>query len=158
MKKNAGFTLIEILITSAVMLILLGLSTLNFSSIQRKTTLSATVEVLLADLGQQQIKAMVGDTEGRPSTDTYGIHFLSASYTLFYGTYSLANASNFLVTFPSGQQATTTFSNSDVIFQKGSGEIVNYTATQSAITLRDTTTGEQKVIQLNRYGVVTGVN
>ncbi len=158
MKNNAGFTLIEILIALAVMLILLGLTTLNFTSIQHKTTLASTIEVLLADLGQQQIKAMVGDTEGRVATDNYGIHFISTGYTLFYRSYSATDAANFSVTMPTGQQVIASLPESEVIFQKGSGDIVNYTATQSAVTLRDTTTGEQKVIQLNRYGVVTGVN
>jgi len=158
MKKNAGFTLIELLMTMTVMGILLGLTTLNFTSIQRKTTLATTVEAVISDLGQQQIKAMVGDTEGRNILDNYGIHFISTGYTLFYGSYSATNSANFSVTMPTGQQVIASLPNAEVIFQKGSGDIVNYLATQSAITLRDTTTGEQKLIQLNRYGVVMSVN
>jgi hypothetical protein len=53
---------------------------------------------------------------------------------------------------------TTTFPNSQVIFEKGSGQIVGYASNSATITFFDAGDNNQKVIQLNRYGVITGVN
>ncbi len=157
-QSNRGFTVIELLVTMAIFVTLLGLVTMNLTSAQHKATIATTVETLLADLGQQQIKAMIGDTEGRTTSDTYGIHFETTSYTLFHGTYSQSQASNFLLDVPDTQEITTEFTNDAIVFEQGSGEIASYDENNDTITVEDITTGEQKVIELNRYGVVVGLN
>lgn len=153
-----GFTLVEVILTMSVFLILLGIVTLNLNTARTQATLSTTLETLIADLNQQQIKAMVGDTEGRTEMDTYGIHFATDSYTLFHGTYSESEPSNFSISLPNTQEVSTTFPNSQIIFLEGSGEISGYNANNNTITVRDTNTGEQRTIEFNRYGVVTRVN
>lgn len=158
MKKNAGFSLIELLMVITIMILLLSLTTLNFNNIQHKTTLATTVEALVTDLNQQQIQAMVGDTEGRAAMDNYGVKFTTSGYALFYGTYSSSDTTNFLITFPASQQVATTFPSSQVIFRKGSGEVASFDSTKNTVTLKDTSTNEQKVITINRYGVITSIN
>lgn len=158
LKLSRGFTVIEIILTMSVFLILLGIVTLNLNTARTQATLETTFETLLADLRQQQLKAMVGDTEGRTTSDTYGIHFDTDSYTLFHGTYTEAESSNFLLELPDSQQITSSFANDAVIFARGSGEIVNYDADADTITIEDTATRQQRTIELNKYGVVTGVN
>ena len=159
MAKNLrGFTVIEIILTMSVFLILLTIVTLNLNTARTQATLSTTVETLLADLGQQQLKAMIGDTEGRTESDTYGIHFEADTYTLFHGTYSDSEASNFSLDLPDTQQISSTFADDEIIFEQGSGEILNYDADEDTITVQEPATGQQRTIELNRYGVVTGVN
>jgi prepilin-type N-terminal cleavage/methylation domain-containing protein len=154
-----GFSLVELLISVTIFAMLIGIITLNLNTAQHKATISTSLETLLTDLNQQQIKAMVGDTEGRTDADNYGIHFDSTSYTLFHGTYSGSETTNFSIILPTIQQITTTFPSSQVIFQKGSGNVVGFDPNnENTITLSDTVNGEQKVIELNRFGVVTAVN
>jgi len=156
--NGKGFSLVELLLTMSVIAILIGISTMNFTGIQHKTTLAATVDGLVANLSQQQIKAMVGDTEGRQVLDNYGVYFGATSYTLFNDIYYSTGSANFSENLPASQQVTSTFSNSQIIFQKGSGEILNYDPLQSSISVQDLTSGEQKIIQFNRYGVITSIN
>src|SRR5882762_7656724 len=122
-KNNRGFTLVELLLSIAIFAILVTVVTLNLNTAQQNTSIVSSVDPLLADLSQQQIKAMVGDTEGRLALSDYGVSIASSSYTLFFGTYSATESSNFSVNVPSNQQLTTTFPSSQIIFIKGSGEI-----------------------------------
>jgi hypothetical protein len=106
---------------------------------------------------------MIGDTEGRTDSDTYGIHFDTNNYSLFHGTYSAGAASNFLVDLPNTHQVTTTFPNARIIFSQGSGDVscfIDLTCNSSTSIIRivDTVTNEQKEIHINKYGVVTGIN
>ena len=153
-----GFSLVELIISMTVLAILLGIVTLNLNTAQQNTTNVSTIDTLIADLSQQQIKAMVGDTEGRSTLDNYGIYFNNATYTLFHGAYSALESTNFSVNLPTTQHFTTTFPGNQVIFLKGSGEISGFTAGQNTITVANTTSGQQKIIQINRYGVITAIN
>lgn len=159
-KNQKGFTLVELIVTIGILAILLGMITLNLGGIERRTTINASVDTLISDLKQQQIKAMVGDTEGRVSNDNYGIHFESNRYILFHGnSYSSSDTSNFPVNLSSGTNITNIlFSNSDLIFASVSGEIVGFTPGQNSVTITNSTDGQQKSIIINKYGAVTAVN
>lgn len=145
----------EVILVMSVVAILLGLVTVNLFKFQNKTQLSSTVESFLADYKEQQIKAMVGDTSGTATPSAYGVHFETSSYTLFRGSYG---TDNFVVSLPGGTQFSTTFPGSQVIFATGSGQLTTYTSGQNTVTLIDITDGSQKVITINRYGVVSSVN
>lgn len=150
-----GFTVVEVSLVIAIFFILIGLVTVNLFKFQHTSQLSSTISSFLADYKEQQIKAMVGDTEGSVAVSSYGVHLETTSYTLFRNAYGTGN---FIINLPSGTKFTTTFPNSQVIFATGSGEIVGFAANQNTITVLDTGDGSQKVITINRYGVVTGVN
>jgi len=132
MKTQRGFTVVELLIVMSITLILLGLATINL-------------------VHSQQLKSMIGDTEGRLTQDSYGIHFDSNRYVLFHGTYSAGDTSNFVVNLDSNMQ----FNNPgfDVIFSRLSGEITAPTA----IELQDNTNSKLERIHLNTLGTVTQV-
>ena len=160
MKKNlAGFTLTELIITLAILLILTGLTSVNLLGFYAKNTLNTTVPTLVSDLKQQQLKAMVGDTDGETSHDAYGIYFQSDRYTLFQGsTYSTADTSNFDILLNRDLQ----FSNiilpsSQVVFASGSGEVANYNPSFDYVTLKNTSTDETKTVRINRYGTVIDI-
>ena len=155
---QAGFSLVELLLSMTVFSILVGIVTLNLHTAQNNTSITSTVDTLLADLSQQQIKAMVGDTEGRSVLSNYGILIGTGVYKLFFGTYSATESSNFSINLSTSQQITTTFPSNQILFLKGSGEISGFIAGQNTITVKSTVSNDQKIIQINRYGVVMGIN
>lgn len=157
-KKSEGFTLIEIIVVVAVTLILLSFASINLFNLPSASSMDAIVTTLTGDVKTQQIKAMVGDTEGRGVPDTYGVYFTSASYTLFHGaTYVSTSPDNFLSTLPSEYSTTTTLPSSTLVFNKGSGEIAGFSSTQNSITITDAKTGKQKTILLNKYGTIVDI-
>ncbi len=153
-----GFTVIELLLSMSIFALLIGIVTLNLNTAQHKATISSTLETLISDISQQQINAMVGETEGRAQADTYGINFASTKYILFHGTYNANDSTNFSITLPTVQTITSTFPSSQLIFSQGSGEVQGFNAAQNTITVKDTMSGEQKIITINKYGAITSVN
>jgi prepilin-type N-terminal cleavage/methylation domain-containing protein len=151
MRTQRGFTLVEMAVVVGVVVILLGITTISLVRSQQRASLTSMVEILLADLKQQQLKSMIGDTEGRANSDFYGVHFNSNQYVLFHGlTYFPSDTSNSVVNLDNNMQ----FNNPDynTIFSKLSG-----TTSAATIELRDTTNSRFKRIYLNSLGVVTQV-
>jgi hypothetical protein len=121
------------------------------------SSLATSVDTFKADFKNQQLKAMLGDTEGGSAPDNYGIHFDTNSYTLFRGPWSASDPNNFTVNLPPSIEVTTTFidefSESLINFEKGTG-IVGGCCTESGstITLIDTTANIEKTLTIGRYG------
>ncbi len=157
--RSAGFTLLELVIVIAVTLALLAFATINLFNLPSATTIDTASNTLVEDIKTQQIKAMVGDTEGRGVPDTYGIYFMPTSYVFFHGAAYIANSpDNFTSSLASGYTITTTFPSSTLVFNKGSGEIVNFSNTQDSITVTDGRTGKQKTMVLNKYGTIVDMH
>ena len=153
LSSPAGFTAVEVILIMSLLAILLSLVSVNLFKFQHKSQLSSTIDTFLADYKEQQIKAMVGDTSGTATPSAYGIHLETTSYTEFRNIYG---TDNFILSLPSGTQFTsTTFSNSQVLFATGSGEVATG---DNTITIKDTGDNTQKVITINKYGVVKSVN
>lgn len=156
---QAGFTIIEALLVMSIFIILAGLSTINLLNAKQSTSLSTSVDTFIADLKQQQLKAMVGDTEGRVASGNYGIFLGVDKYTFFHGTYSSSEPSNFNASLGDSIQFTNiTFPTPQIVFLQGSGEVDNYTDGSNTITIKDIVGNNQKVITINEYGVVTAIN
>jgi prepilin-type N-terminal cleavage/methylation domain-containing protein len=154
--SNAGFTIQELLVVMAVMAILLGIVVMNLVTIQNRTNLDAANTTLIAEIKQQQLKAMVGDTEGRTTPDAYGIRFDTNSYTFFHGTtYNASDPDNFTIDMDDNMQfSSIQLPNQSVVFNRVSGDFYNYNPALSSVTLTNTTAGESKTLQFNRYGVI----
>lgn len=154
MIHSRGFTLVELVVVTSIIITLLGFITISLVRSQQGASLTSVEEILLTDLKQQQLKAMIGDTEGRATSDSYGIHFDTNRYVLFHGVYSAEETSNFVINLDSNIQ----FDNpgTNVAFKKISGEITDDSI--SNVVLKDTTNGNTKTITVNKYGVITGVN
>lgn len=152
-----GFTLPELLIVMAILSILLGFITPSLLQFRSRSVINSTVDTLVSDLKNQQTKAMVGDTEGRASTDHYGVYFETNRYILFHGSsYDPLDSSNFNINMdPSLTFSSITFPSSSAIFSKGSGEVLGFVNGSDKVTLTDSTNGDQKIIQINRYGAIT---
>lgn len=150
MKKffnSQGFTQTELLLTMGIFVFLAGFAMTSLLGSQRSSSLTGTVNTFIADAREQQVKAMVGDTEGSGTLSDYGVRFGTTNYTLYRNTYG---TSNFVVGLPNTVQV----SGAEIVFLKGSGEI----ASPATVTFTDTTNNSQKTVTINRYGVVTGVN
>ncbi len=149
--KSKGFTLIELSLVMSIMAILLGFISIGLVRSQQNVSLFTTEEVLATDLRQQQLKAMIGDTEGRTTSDQYGIHFDANRYVLFHGSSFSEDSSNFVNNLSSNLQ----FNNAgfNVIFSRVSGEI----SSPVIINLQDKTTSSLKRIHINSMGVITQV-
>jgi len=152
-KKNSfGFTLVELAVVTSIIVALLGFITISLIRSQQAVSLTESEEILLTDLKQQQLKAMIGDTEGRGASDSYGVHFDSNRYVLFHGAvYSSSDTSNSTINLEGNIQFNSPSYN--VIFSKLSGEI----PTTAIIELQDSTNSKLRKIHLNIYGVVTQV-
>jgi prepilin-type N-terminal cleavage/methylation domain-containing protein len=150
---NNGVTLVELIIVMSMMGILLGLVTIALSNVRQRTTLTALTQTFVSDIRQQQIKAMAGDTQGGGAASSYGVRIDANSYVLFRGaTYNPIDTTNFTVDLEDNFQFISP--GIDIVFLQRSGEILIPTS----VGLQDTTNSYTKTIQLNRYGVVTGVN
>ncbi|OGH17859.1 MAG: hypothetical protein A3C22_03285 [Candidatus Levybacteria bacterium RIFCSPHIGHO2_02_FULL_37_10] len=134
------------------MITLLGFITISLVNSQQTASLTSVEEILLADLKQQQLKSMIGDTEGRATSDSYGIHFDSNRYILFRGLiYLSADTSNSAIDL--GDNVQFVSPGFDIIFSKINGEI----AASAVIELMDSTNSRLKRIHLNTLGTITQV-
>jgi len=156
MKKQRGFTIPELLITMGIITILFGFVSINLIRLQRHSSLTTTVDTLISDLYSQQNKAMVSDTQGSGVISDYGVYFESNRYVLFRGSsYNPLDTSNFPVNLDSSLTfSSITFPSSSVIFSKISGE-TGLMSGSNTTTLTDSTNGEQKIINVNKYGAIT---
>jgi len=151
MRTQRGVTLVELAVVTSIIITLLGLITINLARSQQTVSLTSVEEILLVDLKQQQLKSMIGDTEGRATADSYGIHFDSNRYVLFHGTnYSSSDTSNSIVNLESNMQFNNP--NSSIVFSKLSG-----TTSATVIELQDNTDSKLKRIHINTLGVITQI-
>ncbi len=157
LRKQFGFTLVEILVAMALLMTIFVLSSVNLSNLIPKANLRATLEVLVSDMRLQQLKAMSGNTEGTSSVDSYGVYFEPTQYTLFKGfTYSATSSANLVVELPEGVTfSTINVPSSVVLFSQASGEVHNHQPDQSSLILESSVNNQQMTIELNRLGTIT---
>lgn len=160
LSDQKGFTLPELMIVFGITSMLFGIVTFNFIRFQGSTSKQSNINVLISDMKSQQLKAMLGNTEGRSANDSYGIYFLSDKYILFHGTsYDSLDNANFPVDLPPDINIqSTTFPDNTIVFTKISGEIFGFSEGANTITIRALNINEDSVVSLNRYGVITGTN
>jgi prepilin-type N-terminal cleavage/methylation domain-containing protein len=159
-KFQKGFTTLELMIVMLISSMLIGVITLNLINLQNRTNRTSNIDTLVSDLKNQQVKAMTAATEGRATSDSYGIYFLSDRYVLFHGnSFNPNESSNFEVILPEDLEIqSTTLPNNAIVFNKLSGEVLGFSGTTSTVVIRSLNLNEQKTININRYGVITGIN
>ena len=150
-KCNYGFTLVELIVVLSTIVTLMGFIVISLANSQQRASITSTTEILLSDLKQQQMKSMIGDTEGRPYAGPFGAHFELGRYVLFHGpSYDSLDSSNFTVDITSDMRFNTT---GEIIFSRVSGEI----SLPAIIELQDNTNSSIRRIHLNAYGAITEV-
>lgn len=159
-RGSRGISLIELVIVMSFFAILTSIITVNVFTTGGKSNVSDAANLLVTDLRSQQIKAMVSEVPTGSTPDSHGVYFERTRYVLFRGsTYAFSNPSNFTVSQDENTEVSSiTFSGSQVVFAKGSGEITNFTDGADTIRLRNTVSGQEKTIRLNRHGVVASIN
>ena len=155
-----GFTFPELIVVIGIITTIFAFSVANLSNTQQRTYLSSNITTIISDIKQQQLKAMNGDTDGSGTISDYGIYFETNKYTIFRGTtYSASDVRNYTISLESNIQfKDVTFPSSQLVFQKGSGEVNGYTTNTDTFTLWNTITQEEKIITINRYGAIVNVN
>lgn len=157
MNVRSGFTLVEITIVLGIIAILFAISSLNLSNIAPKTTIDGAVQVLIANLKQQQLYALTGETEGHPVSNNFGIYFGPGGYTLFNGdSYNAADTGNYTVILDAINTSSSS-AGSVIIFLKNSGQIENFTPSQNTITLTQINTSQSKTVTINKYGIIESI-
>ncbi len=152
--RQAGFTVVEVLVVVTITLVLFALTTINLGQTQTTTTLTATTNKLLADMKSQQLLAMTGSIGNTSSQQPQGVYVQSGSYTLFSGTsYSSGNPGNFAVQLNSAYSLSTTLPSSQAVFAKGDGSVSSFSAGNNTITVSGN--GSSKTLTINRFGAIT---
>ena len=157
--RNYGFTLIEISIVLAITALLLSLAMISLTRVQINTYIDTSTQSLLSDIKLQQTNAMNGRLGQGGITTQYGIHFETNSYTLFEGnTYDEFDAANFTVMLQGTTEfSLVTFPSRQIVFEKGSGEIVGFVDGRNTIVVEDVRSGIQTQLSLNALGVFTTI-
>lgn len=155
-----GFTLTEIIMVMCIVGLLSGVIVINLFRSKNYIALDSTINVLINDIKNQQLKTMVGATEGRINHDAYGIYFEQNKYTLFHGTtYQSSDPTNFSINLDNGVVfSQINLSNSQIIFSAINGEIQSFNPTQNTLTLKNNYSKETKTLTINNYGVIISVN
>lgn len=144
---NKGFTLVELLISMAILMVIFAISTIAFSGIIPSTSQGTTYDSLISDLRLQQTQAM--------TTNSYfGIYFGTTSYTLFKGAvYSSSDSSNYVVSLdPTINLTSILFPGNEVVFLPGSGDIQGYVAGSNGVTISNMQTGKATPVKINIHG------
>lgn len=155
-----GFTLVEMILTMGIIVMLLTISSLLLTGLIPKASLVSASEQLIAELRQQQLETMVGEvskTGSQPSSR--GIKIEPHRYIFFEGEdFDPEAVSNYEVSVEEPLSLETDFDNQILVFALGSGEIIDYQADASTITIKNSSNQESVSIKLNDYGVVDSIN
>jgi type II secretory pathway pseudopilin PulG len=159
-KKNyyrRGFSsLAEIVLVTGILSVLFSIGIFSLTRSQQSTSLLTTVDIFKSDFKNQQLKAMLGDTDAGTAPDNYGINLSATSYTLFKGNDPALDPNKFVVNLPSTIRITENIPSDNIIFFKGSGvvagccSLVNFT-----VTFNDQGDNIEKTFTIGRHGSYT---
>ncbi|MBU1089010.1 hypothetical protein KKC08_03985, partial [Patescibacteria group bacterium] len=140
-------TMVEVVLVMSFMAVLFGISILSFSNLERKNQL---------ELFATEIKSTIYQAKSQTINGIQSALYLDSSrYVLFRGeTFSPTDPENQEKTLPSTLQIVDiNLPNQTATFVKVSGYLNNYSS-PSNFTLRDITTGQSKLISINKLGIV----
>ena len=146
LKDTDGFTLIEMIIIMGIIVLLLMIASINLFPIKHKTSLSASVQALITDIRQQQIKSM-------SSESAQGIHFETETYTLYKGSSYASGNDKFVVNLGDQIQFSSIPPDQQINFAAVSGEITGYQPSANTIVVKNMVTGEQRTLSFNKFGI-----
>lgn len=142
--KNAGFTLLEVLLSVAIIALIAGVGAPIYQSFQVRNDLDVATNTISQSLRRAQVlsQAVDGDT-------TWGISVQSGAITLFQGASYASRNTNFDEVFDLPGSITTS-GVSEIIYEKFTGE----PQTTGTVTLTSNT-NEAKNITINEKGTIT---
>lgn len=119
-KHSRGMTLIEILISIAIIVILLAISIINISKYRDSKVVVTTANEIAFKLEEAKANSMAGK-----NGSSFGIHFATDSYTYFQGTsYNVSDPNNSSFSSPGGFSITTNLTGSatEIVFSRITGK------------------------------------
>jgi len=123
--RNKGFSLIEIVIALAILILIIGLAFASYRYFEKKTELETSTQKIVSILKTAQTKTLASEDDS-----SYGVHFEENRYILFKGeTYQIETEENKVNQLPSRLEVSDIDLNNesiDVIFQKISGQTEQY--------------------------------
>ena len=140
---DPGFTLIELMVVMGIFALMVGFASINLIRPQTQASLDTTVTTIVADLKEQQIKAMTGN-----GASSYSVRFNNSNYILFTGSSYPSPTDNFTINLDPNLQITP--NPTTIVFAQRSGE-----SNTTTLTVTNTASSEQKTIIINILGSVT---
>ncbi len=155
-RSNSGFTLTELVVVLGIFSTLIAMTTITLLRPLSSAHLESVYQVLLSDINRQREKAMFLESGGDTTASNHGVYFNSDSYVLFRGSsYSAGDPLNQVTSLPSNITISNiTLPSSSLVFSKGSGEIVSFSAVANSLSVSAQNTTISQQIVLNRYGTV----
>jgi Tfp pilus assembly protein FimT len=144
-----GFTLIEILISIAIMMVMISIGITVFYSSKKAATLTASSDGVISTLEQARSNAL----SGKDGSD-YGVRFSTSTYTFFTGdTYNSSDSSNIIYQTNAGTTITSSLggSGNTVVFYRLTG-LPSATGT---VTVSQQSPSKSHVITIGSQGNVT---
>lgn len=153
--KKQGFTLIEVLVVIAVLMIILTLSVASFYTLTRRTDLDTTRDNIVSDLNAAKNKTLASESAAQ-----YGIYFNNSSsphkYVLFKGPGYILRDTSFdqIHNLPSTVEISSinlNGSTNEIVFNRLEGNTNNY----GAIVLHSLSTNETRDIYVYSGGGIS---
>lgn len=157
-----GFTLIELLVSIGIFAIVLAGSWASYLNFQRSHSLNNYSTQILSTIYQAQNQAMsrmcTQNCDSAESGENFGVYLDTTNHqvTFYRGiVYNSSDNYNTELKLPDNLTLATDLpTESNLVFQKISGEVRNFDANHHSFTLRELNSGEQKNFEINRLGVV----
>jgi len=153
---TSAFTYVELMIVLGIVGVLLSLSVLSIRNLIPDTDVRSQAQTLLADTTSMQLKSMRREVGSAGQTTPFGIYFASDTYVLFQGSsYDVNGSDNVIVALPEGLTfSSISVPNNTLLFERGSGGIINYDANASSLVLSHVGSGKSIVAQFNAHGIL----
>lgn len=144
LQTNKGFTLLEVLLSIALIAIILGITTPVYVAFSRRNDLDLATDTATQALRRAQILS-----QGMSSDDNWGVEIQFGNIIIFKGNVFSTRDQNFDENFSISSAITFSGSN-EVIFNKFLGDTSGGT-----INLINTTENATRTININSKGLVT---
>ena len=145
---KSGFTLVELLVSLAIMLVLAVIVFNTFTTFRRNQALNMDTDIVVEVLRQAR-----NQTLSSKNSSVYGVHFASQKITLFVGaSYVENNSTNQDFVLSSSDTVLTTSlapSGSDVVFNRLTGETVNF----GTVVVSSTGISKTKTVTIYKTGL-----
>ncbi len=150
--------MIELILVMGILATLYGISSISLSQLIPKTSVSSASEVFRSELRLLQAKAMGSDLGLDDTASAFGVYIDTDRYVFFEGdTYQADAPTNVVTVLDEVTTLSSTLPQSSLVFQRGSGEVLNYTMGQDTVTFINAGAGETAQLRVNRFGVTLDV-
>ena len=158
--KRRGFSQIELLLAILILMIVFSMGTIVYSSVVRQDQIQTEVQKIGSVINEARMKTIAGYRLGGSSGYNFGVHFEEDSFTLFPGLiYQTGNANNQKYLLPDNLMIEEiSWANSGLVFNKVTGEVVDFDSLNNYIVLSDVNLNQQRKISVNFLGTITVEN